>query len=213
MFTGIVQAVGRGLGRTARRDGMRLRVHAGTLDLGDVGIGDSIAVAGCCLTVVECAPPHLAFDVSNETLRCTTAFATAAVNLEKALRLADRLGGHLMSGHVDGVGDVVTCSPFVVGGRDMQIEVPAAIARYIATKGSIAVDGVSLTTNAVDGARFTVTLIPHTLAVTTLADLVAGARVNLEVDVVARYIERLRAAPRGDAMDEASRHAARPMEE
>jgi len=210
----MVQAVGRVVERTPRGDGMRLRVHAGALDLGDVVVGDSIAVAGCCLTVVECAPPHLAFDVSNETLRCTTGFGNgAAVNLEKALRLADRLGGHLLSGHVDGVGDVVTCSPGIDGGRAMQIDVPAAIARYIATKGSIAVDGVSLTTNAVDGTRFTVNLIPHTLAVTTLADLAAGARVNLEVDVVARYVERLRAAPGGDALDEASRHAARPMEE
>ena len=214
MFTGIVQAVGRIAERAPRGDSMRLRVHAGTLDLGDVVIGDSIAVAGCCLTVVACAAPHLAFDVSNETLRCTTGFANgAAVNLEKALRLADRLGGHLMSGHVDGVGDVVRCSPVVDGGREMQIEVPVAIARYVATKGSIAVDGVSLTTNAVEGARFTVNLIPHTLAVTTLAELVAGARVNLEVDVVARYVERLRAVPRGDATDEASRHAARHMEE
>jgi riboflavin synthase len=214
MFTGIVQAVGRVAERTPRGDGVRLRVDAGALDLGDVVIGDSIAVAGCCLTVVACAPPHLAFDVSNETLRCTTGFANgAAVNLEKALRLADRLGGHLVSGHVDGVGDVMTCSPAVDGGREMQIDVPAAIARYIATKGSIAVDGVSLTTNAVHGTRFTVSLIPHTLAVTTLADLAAGARVNLEVDVVARYVERLSAAPRGDPMEEASRHAARPMEE
>jgi riboflavin synthase len=214
MFTGIVQAVGRIAERTPRGDGMRLRVYAGTLDLGDIAIGDSVAVAGCCLTVVECAPPHLAFDVSNETLRCTTGFAKgAAVNLEKALRLADRLGGHLMSGHVDGVGDVVTCSPVVDGGREMQIQVTAGLARYIATKGSIAVDGVSLTTNAVDGTRFTVNLIPHTLAVTTLAGLAAGARVNLEVDVVARYVERLRAAPCDDAIDEASPLAARPMEE
>jgi riboflavin synthase len=214
MFTGIVQAVGRVADRATRGDGVRLRVLAGALDLGDVVIGDSIAVAGCCLTVVERAPPHVAFDVSNETLRCTTGFAKGAtVNLEKALCLADRLGGHLMSGHVDGVGDVVSCSPLADGSREVQIEVPVAIARYIATKGSIAVDGVSLTTNAVDGTRFTVNLIPHTLAVTTLADIAAGARVNLEVDVVARYVERLRAAPRGGAMDEASRHAARPMEE
>jgi riboflavin synthase len=214
MFTGIVQAVGRVAQRVPQGDGVRLRVHAGALDLGDVVIGDSVAVAGCCLTVVERAPPHLAFDVSSETLRCTTGFAHgAAVNLERALRMADRLGGHLVSGHVDGVGGVVACTPRVDGGREMEIEAPAAIARYIATKGSIAVDGVSLTTNAVAGTRFTVNLIPHTLAVTTLAELAAGARVNLEVDVVARYVERLRAAPRGDAWDEACRHAARPMEE
>ena len=213
MFTGIVQAVGRVAERMPRGDGVRLRVHVGALDLRDVAVGDSVAVAGCCLTVVERVPQHLAFDVSDETLRCTTGFANgAAVNLEKALRLADRLGGHLMSGHVDGVGEVVACSAAEEAGREVRIEAPAAIARYIATKGSIAVDGVSLTTNGVDGARFTVNLIPHTLAVTTLAELAVGARVNLEVDVVARYVERLRDVPRGDAMDEASRHTARPME-
>ena len=214
MFTGIVQAVGRIAERTPRGDGMRLRLHAGSLDLRDVAVGDSIAVAGCCLTVVERAPPYLAFDVSDETLRCTTGFANGiAVNLEKALRLADRLGGHLMSGHVDGVGEVVACSSAEEASRELRIEAPAAIVRYVATKGSIAVDGVSLTTNAVDGAQFTVNLIPHTLAVTTLADVAVGARVNLEVDVVARYVERLRGVPRGDAMDEAGRPAARPMEE
>ena len=214
MFTGIVQAVGRIAERAPRGDCMRLRVHAGALDLRDVAVGDSIAVAGCCLTVVERAPPHLAFDVSDETLRCTTGFANGTpVNLEKALRLADRLGGHLMSGHVDGVGEVVACSSAENASRELRIEVPAAIARYVATKGSIAVDGVSLTTNGVDGTRFTVNLIPHTLAVTTLAGLAVGARVNLEVDVVARYVERLRGGPRGDATDEASRDAVRPMEE
>ena len=139
----------------------------------------------------------LEFDVSAETLRCTAGFdAGCAVNLEKPLRLSDRLGGHLMSGHVDGVGIVAAFSPVAEGDGgswQLAIEAPATLARYIARKGSIAVSGVSLTTNAVDGRRFTVNLIPHTLAATTLANLTAGAKVNLEVDVIARYVERLRA--------------------
>jgi riboflavin synthase len=216
MFTGIVQAVGRVAERAVRGDGVRLRVHAGTLDLRDVAIGDSIAVAGCCLTVVEASPPFLAFDVSGETLRCTTAFPHgSAVNLEKALRFSDRLGGHLVSGHVDGVGEVLACSALgdADANRRVEIDAPAAIARYIARKGSIAVDGVSLTTNTVAGTRFTVNLIPHTLAVTTLAGMAAGARVNLEVDVVARYVERLRDAQLRDPANAASQQGARPMEE
>lgn len=197
MFTGIVAAVGRVAARERTRDGVRVRVDAGALDLADVAIGDSIAVAGCCLTVVALATPLLDFDVSDETLRCTAGFdVDRAVNLEKALRLSDRLGGHLMSGHVDGVGTVVACAPVAdaQGNRTLEVDAPAALARYIAPKGSIAVDGVSLTTNAVAGTRFTVNLIPHTLAVTTLGALVEGARVNLEADVVARYVERLRGA-------------------
>ena len=197
MFTGIVAAVGRVAARERTRDGVRVRVDTGALDLADVAIGDSIAVAGCCLTVVALAPPLLDFDVSDETLRCTAGFdVDRAVNLEKALRLSDRLGGHLMSGHVDGVGTVVACAPVAdaQGNRTLEVDASAALARYIAPKGSIAVDGVSLTTNAVAGTRFTVNLIPHTLAVTTLGALIEGARVNLEADVVARYVERLRGA-------------------
>ena len=143
-------------------------------------------------------PPALEFDVSDETLRCTVGFdVDAEVNLEKALRLSDRLGGHLVSGHVDGVATVAACEAETRGSqanRQLEIDVPAALARYIAPKGSIAVDGVSLTTNAIAGTRFTVNLIPHTLAVTTLRNLHAGARVNLEVDLIARYVERLRDA-------------------
>jgi riboflavin synthase len=197
MFTGIVEAVGRVVARQARGDGVRLRVDAGGWDVGDVGVGHSIAVAGCCLTVVRAEGPMLEFDVSEETLRCTVGFVVgAAVNLEKALRLSDRLGGHLVSGHVDGVGSVTACAAIPGPERNWQVEVdaPAALARYVAPKGAIAVDGVSLTTNAVTGTRFTVNLIPHTLLVTTLRNLRAGARVNLEVDPIARYVERLRVA-------------------
>jgi riboflavin synthase len=166
------------------------------MDCADIAIGDSIAVAGCCLTVVDRRERVLAFDVSAETLRCTTGFDVGrAVNLEKALRFGDRLGGHLLSGHVDGVGVVAAFAPADAvpnGNKLLAIDAPPAIARYIAAKGSVAIDGVSLTTNSADGMRFTVNLIPHTLAVTTLAQLAVGANVNLEVDVIARYVERLR---------------------
>ncbi|MDE2359919.1 MAG: riboflavin synthase [Betaproteobacteria bacterium] len=200
MFTGIVEGVGRVAAVEPAADGARLRVAADALDLAGVRVGDSICVGGCCLTVVAIAGGMLDFDVSAETLRCTTAFAPGrGVNLEKALRLADRLGGHLVSGHVDGVGTVTAFDP-VASDRDgswlLEVEVPAPLARFIAAKGSIAVDGVSLTTNAVADVRFTVNLIPHTLAATTLGNLAAGATVNIEVDLVARYVERLHAAPR-----------------
>lgn len=194
MFTGIVEATGRIAAHEPRRDHVRVRIDCGELDVADVNIGDSIAVAGCCLTVVDVSPPHLAFDVSQETLACTSGFPDGRrVNLEKALRLADRLGGHLVTGHVDGVGRVVAWRRAPGGeGFDAQFEVPPPLARYIARKGSIAVDGVSLTTNDVQDARFTVHLIPHTLARTTLGTLGQGDAVNIEVDIVARYVERLR---------------------
>jgi riboflavin synthase len=198
MFTGIVEAVGRVIAQTRSGDGVRVRIEAGALDLRDVAVGDSVAVAGCCLTVVRAEPPALEFDVSDETLRCTVGFVVGtAVNLEKALRFSDRRGGHLVSGHVDGVGTVTACEAEASGSqgnRQVEIDAPVALARYIAPKGSIAVDGVSLTTNAIAGTRFTVNLIPLTLAMTTLRNLHAGARVNLEVDLIARYVERLRAA-------------------
>jgi riboflavin synthase len=198
MFSGIVQAVGAIVATTAAADGVRLRVDASLLDTSDVAIGDSIAVAGCCLTVVAREGPHLDFDLSAETLRCTAGLVRGArVNLEKALRLADRLGGHLVSGHVDGVGTVVNfaaVSDGAGGSFRLDVDAPASISRYIARKGSIAVDGVSLTVNDVDGRRFTANLIPHTLAVTTLGQLAPGAAVNLEADVIARYVERLHAA-------------------
>jgi riboflavin synthase len=194
MFTGIVQAVGRIATAQAMSDGLKLTLDAGTLDLSDLGVGDSVAVSGCCLTIVAIDQAKLAFDVSAETLRCTARLdRPGPVNLEKALRLSDRLGGHLMAGHVDGVGIVTGLEREGSDGEnvELEIEAPAELARFVASKGSIAVDGVSLTINAVAGRRFSVNLIPHTLAVTTLGSLASGARVNLEVDMIARYVARL----------------------
>ena len=195
MFTGIVQAVGRIAAVEPRGDGLRIAVDIGIRDVADVAIGDSIAINGCCLTVVEINGSTLDFDASAETLRCTTGLDRVGdVNVELALRLADRLGGHLMTGHVDGVGTVTRFAAVAGdphGSWELGIEAPAALARFIAAKGSIAVHGVSLTVNGVDGACFHVNLIPHTLAVTTLGRLEPGAHVNLEVDLVARYVERL----------------------
>ena len=194
MFTGIVQGIGRIASTASRGDGLRIAIDVRGLDIGDIRVGDSIAVAGCCLTVVEKASDVLSFDVSAETLACTAGLdRPGRVNLEQALRLSDRLGGHLVSGHVDGVGVVARIE--AVGDADgstrLDIDAPPALARFIAPKGSIAVDGVSLTVNAVAGPRFAVNLIPHTLAVTTLGELAPGARVNLEIDVIARYVARL----------------------
>lgn len=195
MFTGIVQAVGRIAAVETKGDGLRVAVDIGLRDVADVAVGDSIAVNGCCLTIVEVNGSTLSFDVSAETLRCTTGLDRVGdVNVEMALRLADRLGGHLMTGHVDGVG-IVTQFSAVAGDAGgswrLEIEAPAELARFIAAKGSIAVHGVSLTVNGIAGTRFHVNLIPHTLAVTTFATLTTGARVNLEVDLVARYVARL----------------------
>jgi riboflavin synthase len=195
MFTGIVEAVGTIVDCARRATGVRIGVDAAALDLADVRVGDSIAVAGCCLTVVDRAASRLDFDVSDETLACTKGFAVNdAVNLEQALRLSDRLGGHLVSGHVDGVGTVMQCHAAGAdhdGNWHVEVEVPPSLASYIAPKGSVTIDGVSLTTNAVRGRRFEVNLIPHTRAVTTLADLAVGAKVNLEVDMLARYVQQL----------------------
>jgi len=195
MFTGIVQMVGRITAATTRADGLRLAVDTGVHEIGDVAVGDSVAVSGCCLTVVEITGATLQFDVSGETLNCTTGLDRLGdVNLELALRFGDRLGGHLMSGHVDGVGTVTSFASVdgdAQGSVRVLIAAPAELARFIAPKGSIAVAGVSLTVNEVDGASFSVNLIPHTLAVTTLKTLAPGARVNLEIDLVARYVARL----------------------
>jgi riboflavin synthase len=195
MFTGIVQAVGRIERAMPQGDGLRLDVTAGSLDASDIAVGDSVAVNGCCLTVVERRGGILAFDVSAETLRCTAALDRPGnVNLEKSLRLADRLGGHLMLGHVDGTGIVAEMAAVAgdAGGSwRLAIDAPAELARFVAPKGSIAVNGVSLTVNSVAGTRFAVNLIPHTLVVTSLRDLASGAQVNLEVDMVARYVARL----------------------
>ena len=179
MFTGIVQAVGKIVGVKP------FVIDAGRLPLADVRAGDSICVQGACLTVTRKRGRRLSFDVSQETLECTTGLdRPGPVNLEKALRLADRLGGHLVSGHVDGVGLVVH-----VTGSVYTFRAPKAVAKYVAPKGSVCIDGVSLTVNRVRGAEFEVNLIPHTLKVTTLARLKAGAEVNMEADMVARYVE------------------------
>jgi riboflavin synthase len=195
MFTGIVEGIGRIVARERRGEAVRITVDVGTLAIDDaIAVGESIAVAGCCLTVVDTDATRLSFDVSAETLSCTAGFdREGPVNLERALRLSDRLGGHLLAGHVDGVGTVtrVEETAGADGSRTLEIEVPAELARFIAPKGSIAIDGVSLTVNTVSGRCFATNLIPHTLAVTTLGALSRGARVNLEVDLVARYVERL----------------------
>jgi riboflavin synthase len=191
MFTGIIQSIGRIHDYEARGADARMVITGGGLDFSDVAIGDSIAVNGVCLTALALAADRFTVDVSAETLRCTEGFVPGAeVNLEKALRLADRLGGHLVSGHVDGVGTVHHFAP-VGESHLLEIDAPGDLARYIIRKGSITVNGVSLTVNTVDGARFTLNLIPHTLEMTTLKHLKTGSRVNLEIDMIARYVERL----------------------
>ena len=194
MFSGIIASVGHITTLTPRNDGwptVRLTVEAGSLGLDDVALGDSIACNGVCLTVVERTGNAFCVDVSPETLSCTIGLsALGPINLEKALRLADRLGGHLVSGHIDGVGTVLRFEP-VGDNRLLEIGAPQELAKYIARKGSITVNGVSLTTNAVDGNRFTINLIPHTLASTTLGGIRVGDRVNLEIDLIARYVERM----------------------
>jgi riboflavin synthase len=191
MFTGIVAAIGRIERVEPRSMGLRLSIDGGALEMTDVAIGDSIAVNGCCLTVVALTGNRFDVDVSQETVDCTVGLgAPGAVNLEKSLRLADRLGGHLVSGHVDGVGEVVAFEP-VGDSHRLVVRAPAELAKYIARKGSVAVQGVSLTVNRVDGREFEINLIPHTLAVTTLKHLKPSARVNLEVDLLARYVERM----------------------
>jgi riboflavin synthase len=196
MFAGIVAAVGRIVSEKPYGDGVRIRIETGAWPLDDVKIGDSIAVQGVCLTVVALDRNAFDADVSRATLAVTHGIASGAeVNLERALRLGDRVDGHLVSGHVDGVGTVAAVDELGASARVL-IEVPAALARYIAAKGSIAVDGVSLTVNAIEGRRFEVNVIPHTRAVTTFGRLAAGGRVNLEVDMLARYVERMLHGPK-----------------
>lgn len=181
MFTGIVQAVGRITGVQP------LEIDCPALALDDVAPGDSICVQGVCLTVTRRAPRGFAADVSDETLRVTTGLDRAGeVNLEKALALGGKLGGHLVTGHVDGVAEVVSRAGGVIAFR-----LPRALSRYVARKGSVCIDGVSLTVNGVEGDVFDVNLIPHTLEVTTLGRLAPGVRVNVEVDLIARYVERM----------------------
>lgn len=205
MFTGIIQSVGRVARLEPRGGDVRLHVDTADLDLADVQLGDSIAVSGVCLTAITLEPRGFGADVSNETLSLTSLGQLKAgdpVNLEKALRLADRLGGHLVSGHVDGLGKVVSITP---DGRSQRwaFEVPAAISCYIAAKGSVCIDGTSLTVNEVAGSRFGVNLIPHTVEHTAFHARRVGDAVNIEVDVVARYIERLLSSGETPRLDEA----------
>lgn len=190
MFSGIIAAIGEVRHVNATGTGLRISIHPGALDLIDLQTGDSVAVNGVCLTTVALAPGVLTMDVSHETLNCTTGFAEGdPVNLEKALKLGDRLSGHFVFGHVDGVGEVASCEPdgeCIVA----SVSAPQTLARYLAQKGSIAVNGVSLTINEVAANTFRVNLIPHTLVSTNLKDLKRGSRVNLEADMLARYVER-----------------------
>ncbi len=206
MFTGIIQAVGSIRRRDARGEDMRMVIEAGGLDLSRANIGDSIAVNGVCLTAVALSADGFEADVSGETLSRSTLGALREgdrVNLEAALTLATPLGGHLVSGHVDGLGEVIERRP---DGRSerFRIRAPDTLARYIAEKGSICVDGVSLTVNRVDGAVFDVNIVPHTLSATTIGEFQPGRQVNLEVDIIARYLERLmlgeRAAQGGEGV-------------
>lgn len=193
MFTGIIQGMGRIAAREPRGEDLRLRIDAGGLDLSGVAVGDSIATSGVCLTAVVVDGGCYEADVSLESLACTTLGdlqVGSAVNLELALTPTTRLGGHMVSGHVDGIGSIVEQHQ---EGRAIRfrLRAPDTLARYIAVKGSICVDGISLTVNAVDGAVFDLTIVPHTLAETTMGNFRPGRRVNLEVDLVARYLERL----------------------
>jgi riboflavin synthase len=192
MFSGIIADVGIITRAEDRDGGLRLSVATEVLGMDDVQIGDSIAVNGVCLTVVKIDGHTFTVDVSRETLNCTVGLERQGghVNLEKALRLSDRLGGHLVSGHVDGVGEVVAFNDIGESWR-LVVRAPQALAKYIATKGSITINGVSLTVNHVAGSEFDMNLIPHTLDVTTLNELKTGTKVNLEIDLIARYVERM----------------------
>lgn len=204
MFTGIIQAIGTVQAMEPRGDDKRIAIEAGKLDLSRVALGDSIAVSGVCLTVVERRGQVFHADVSLETLSRTILGDLSPgtrVNLEPALTLSDRLGGHLVSGHVDGVG-VVRALSDVGRSRRIDIEVPPALTRYIAPKGSVCVDGVSLTVNAIAGDSFSLNIVPHTLTETTLNGYRAGRRVNIEVDLIARYLERLLLGQESDQAQE-----------
>ena len=209
MFTGIIEAVGEVAAREPKGEDLRLHIRTGKLDLSDVALGDSIAVSGVCLTAVDLPGDGFWADVSGETLSKTVLGELRvgdAVNLEKALTPTTRLGGHLVSGHVDGIGEVLERRSEGRSER-FRIRAPRALAKYIAPKGSICVDGVSLTVNAVEGAVFDLNIVPHTLAETTISEYRPGRRVNLEVDLIARYLERLllgeRAAEPGAGLTEA----------
>ena len=200
MFTGIIQAVGQIETVEKLGDGLRLHINAGKLDMSDVQLGDSIALQGACMTVVAMTHAHFSIDISAESLNKTTGLDKVGfVNLEKALRLNDRLGGHLVSGHVDGMGEVVTFEQVQTNSSDgswhLVIRAPLSLAKYLAYKGSIVVNGTSLTVNQIEdqvnGCLMHINLIPHTLENTTLQYLKVGSIVNLEVDLIARYVERM----------------------
>lgn len=193
MFTGIIEAVGKISTMESRGGDMRLRIDTNKLDMSDVKLGDSIAVSGVCLTAIEFDEKSFLADVSGETLAHTTLGSLAKgddVNLEKALTPSSRLGGHMVSGHVDGVGEVISRSKDARSVR-FQLRTPKELTRYIAKKGSICIDGISLTVNDIDGERFDLNIVPHTLEQTTMASFEPGRKVNLEVDVIARYLEQL----------------------
>ena len=196
MFTGIIEAIGE-IKRThfiaePSNHGLSVYISTGALDLSDMKVGDSVAVNGVCLTVTEAMDDALGFDVSQETLRCTHGLDQVGkrVNLEKAMRLSDRLGGHMVSGHVDALGSVVA---YETTGEsvDLVLKAPPSALDFLVHKGSITVNGVSLTVNRIDGDEFSINLIPHTLAMTTLSELEPGMAVNLETDMLARYVARL----------------------
>lgn len=192
MFSGMIADVGT-IAHTEDRDGgLRLTISTNVLDLSDVQVGDSISVDGVCLTVIDLEDTGFRVDASRETLNCTVGLDKlgSQVNIEKALRLSDRLGGHLVSGHVDGVGDVIEFTNLGESWK-LVVRAPSVLAKYIAVKSSITINGVSLTVNEVAGEKFSVNLIPHTLAVTTLGQLGTGKIVNLEIDLIARYVERM----------------------
>ena len=197
MFTGIIESVG-SLSKIEQVNGdARFTIDTGKLDMADVKIGDSIACNGVCLTAVELGARYYVADVSAESLSVTTLGELSVgspVNLEKALRLQDRLGGHLVSGHVDGVGEVLSIEQDARSWR-YQIQAPVALAKYIAAKGSICLNGISLTVNKVEGTNFDINIVPHTRQETTIKDLQIGSKVNLEVDLLARYLERMMTAP------------------
>ena len=193
MFTGIIEAIGTVKQLQETASDWRLEIDSGNLSLDDVQLGDSIAVSGCCLTVVQLSDSGFSADVSSETLRCTSLGelrSGEAVNLEKAMLATDRFGGHIVSGHVDGVGALLSIRP-EGGSLVLEFEAPVELAKYIAGKGSICIDGTSLTVNEVSENRFTINVIPHTQDETIIGNYKVGQKVNLEVDVVARYLERL----------------------
>jgi riboflavin synthase len=207
MFTGIIQTIGSIETVDKLGDGYRLKIQAGGLDMSDVQLGDSIAIQGACMTVVEMSATHFSIDISAESLDKTTGLGQPGfVNLEKALRFNDRLGGHLVSGHVDGMGEVTLFELVTTDNNNDQgswhlvIKAPKSLGKYLAYKGSIVVNGTSLTVNQIEdvanGCLMHINLIPHTLENTTLQYLKAGTPVNLEVDLIARYVERMLSAPK-----------------